>query len=219
MVYHVVGKNNLCRFITYANPYATEYDPNATPRFSTIQGVTNTFGASTYFAHETGVNKINLNGTEDAISSFVQSGDFDLPQDGDGTILLNIRRFLPDFKNLTGSVSITIGTKDFPIAGNTTTVSFVVNSTTSKIDTRVRGRLANIKIENSALNDNWRFGTFRADVQQDGRDNERRSIISRIQHKQSFTSNVPRLCNIQREVVMSQMPAQANDNIMVFRYY
>jgi hypothetical protein len=154
--------------VTYANPYATEYDPNATPGFPTIQGVTNSFGASTYFAHETGVNKINLNGTEDAISCFVQSGDFDLPVEGDGQFLLNIRRFLPDFKNLTGSVSITMGTKDFPIAGNTTTVSFVVNSTTSKIDTRVRGRLANIKIENSALNDNWRFGTFRADVQQDG---------------------------------------------------
>ena len=154
--------------VTYANPYATEYDATATPQFPTIQGVTNKFGATTYFEHETGLNKINLNGTEEPISCFVQSGDFDLPVEGDGQFLLNIRRFLPDFKNLSGNVSITLGTKDFPIAGNTTTVSFVVNSATSKIDTRVRGRLANIKIENSALNDNWRFGTFRADVSQDG---------------------------------------------------
>jgi hypothetical protein len=154
--------------VTYANPYATEYDSTTVPQFPTIQGATNKFGSTTYFEHERGVNKINLNGTEEAISCFVQSGDFDLPVEGDGQFLLNIRRFLPDFKNLSGNVSITLGTKDFPIAGNTTTISFVVNSATSKIDTRVRGRLANIKIENSALNDNWRFGTFRADVSQDG---------------------------------------------------
>jgi hypothetical protein len=154
--------------VTYANPYATEFDSTTVPQFPTIQGATNKFGSTTYFEHERGVNKINLNGTEEAISCFVQSGDFDLPVEGDGQFLLNIRRFLPDFKNLSGNVSITLGTKDFPIAGNTTTVSFVVNSATSKIDTRVRGRLANIKIENSALNDNWRFGTFRADVSQDG---------------------------------------------------
>jgi hypothetical protein len=154
--------------VTYANPYATEYDSTAVPQFPVVNGVTNTFGATTYFAHETGVNKITLAGTEESINAFVQSGDFDLPVDGDGQFLLNIRRFLPDFKNLSGNVSITMGTKNFPIAGNSTTVSFVVNSTTSKIDTRIRGRLANIKIENTAVNDNWRFGTFRADVSQDG---------------------------------------------------
>ena len=44
-----------------------------------------------------------------------------------------------------------------------------MSSTTSKVDTRVWGRLANIKIENTAVNESWRFGTFRADVQQDGR--------------------------------------------------
>ena len=43
------------------------------------------------------------------------------------------------------------------------------NSTTKKIDTRARGRLANLKIENTANNETWRFGTFRADVNVDGR--------------------------------------------------
>jgi hypothetical protein len=86
--------------VTYANPYATEYDATTTPQFPVIQGVTNKFGATTYFEHETGLNKINLNGTEEPISCFVQSGDFDLPVEGDGQFLLNIRRFLPDFKNL-----------------------------------------------------------------------------------------------------------------------
>jgi len=154
---------------TYPNPYATEYNTTDTPTAPTINGVTNTFGASTYYAHEVGVNQINLAGTETAIAGYVQSGDFDIPVEGDGEYLLAIRRFLPDFKNLQGNANITLNTKDFPISGNTTTSTFIVNQNTSKIDTRVRGRLANIKIENTSINENWRFGTFRADVQPDGR--------------------------------------------------
>ena len=94
---------------------------------------------------------------------------FDLPTDGDGTFLLRVSRFLPDFKNIQGNAKITLGTKDFPVSTNTTTTQFDVSSTTSKVDTRVRGRLANLKIENTSTNESWRYGTFRADVYEDGR--------------------------------------------------
>ena len=154
---------------TYPVPYATEYDATGTPSFPTLQGATNTFGATTYFAQEVGINKIDLNKNATAIAAFVQSGDFDLPTDGDGTFLLRVSRFLPDFKNIQGNAKITLGTKDFPVSTNTTTTQFDVSSTTSKIDTRVRGRLANLKIENTSTNESWRYGTFRADVYQDGR--------------------------------------------------
>ncbi len=66
------------------------------------------FGASTYFGHEIGTNKIALDGTETAIPAFIQSGDFDLPTDGDGEYLLRLSRFLPDFKNLQGNAVVTI---------------------------------------------------------------------------------------------------------------
>ena len=42
-------------------------------------------------------------------------------------------------------------------------------SSTKKIDTRARGRFASLKIQNSAQDENWRFGSFRADVQPDGK--------------------------------------------------
>jgi len=156
---------------TYDLPYATEYDSSATPDFTNLSGQTNTFGATKYFAQETGTNKIDLNGTETAIAAFILSGDFDIPQDGDGEYLMRISRFLPDFKNLQGNAKITIGLKDFPIDANVSSQlgPFTVSSTTQKIDTRARGRLANIKIENTANNETWRFGTFRADVNIDGR--------------------------------------------------
>ena len=156
---------------TYDLPYATEYDSTATPTFTGLSGATNTFGATKYFAQETGTNIVDLNGTESPIAAFIQSGDFDLPQEGDGQFLMRISRFLPDFKNLQGNAVITINLKDFPIDANASSSlgPFTINSTTQKIDTRARGRLANLKIENTANNETWRFGTFRADVNVDGR--------------------------------------------------
>lgn len=156
---------------TYDVPYATSYDPTATPTITNISGATNTFGASTYFAHEVGNNVVALDGTETAISAFIQSGDFDIPTDGDGEYLLRVSRFLPDFKNLQGNAVVTIFLKQFPVDSGASSQlgPFTINSSTQKIDTRARGRLANIKIENTAVDETWRFGTFRADVNPDGR--------------------------------------------------
>ena len=153
---------------TYDVPYATEFNPSATPNIGNLYGATNTFGATTYYAQEVGLNKIDLNGVESPISAYVQSGDFDLPTEGDGQYLLRVSRFLPDFKNLQGTTIVTLKTKDFPISNNTTTAQFNVSPSTSKIDTRVRGRLANLRIQNNEKDETWRFGTFRADVNQDG---------------------------------------------------
>lgn len=156
---------------TYDVPYATEYSSTGIPSIANLSGATNTFGASTYFAHEVGNNIIALDGSESAISAFIQSGDFDLPTEGDGEYMLRLSRFLPDFKNLQGNAVVTIFLKDFPVQSGTSSQlgPFTINASTEKIDTRARGRLANIKIENTAINETWRFGTFRADVNPDGR--------------------------------------------------
>jgi hypothetical protein len=156
---------------TYDVPYATEYDSTGTPSIANLSGATNTFGSTTYFGHEIGTNKIALDGTETAIPAFIQSGDFDLPTEGDGEYMLRLSRFLPDFKNLQGNAVVTIFLKNFPIdSGSSSQLGpFTINANTQKIDTRARGRLANIKIQNTAVDETWRFGTFRADVNPDGR--------------------------------------------------
>ena len=43
----------------YDNPYATKFNSSGTPSFPTIQGVTNTNGSSTYYAHEIGNNEVD----------------------------------------------------------------------------------------------------------------------------------------------------------------
>ena len=86
-------------------------------------------------------------------------------------VFLAMRRFLPNFKVLTGNNLITVAIKDFPSDSDavTTLSPFTITSATTKVDTRARGRYANIKIENTGAGESWRFGTFQVDLQPDGR--------------------------------------------------
>ena len=72
---------------------------------------------------------------------------------------------------LSGNNQITLAVKDFPADSDTQTSlsPFTITSSTTKVDTRARGRYANIKIENTGVGESWRFGTFQVDLQPDGR--------------------------------------------------
>ena len=164
-------------------PYATEYNKTATPNIS-IQGVTNANGASTYYAHETGTDQVNSSGTT-SIDAFIQSGDFDITARksalggstgladlrGDGEFIMSMKRFIPDFKVLTGNSKVTLLLNNYPsdTASSSPLGPFTITSTTDKVDTRARGRLLAIKIENDAVGETWRYGTLRVDIQPDGR--------------------------------------------------
>ena len=165
-------------------PYATEYNSTSLPVFPDILGITNTYGATTYYAHEVGTDQVNSSGTT-SINAFIESGDFDITQvrtrqgqatgavdyRGDGEFFMSVKRFIPDFKVLTGNSKITLLLNDYP--NNTASSSplgpFTITSSTDKIDTRARGRLVSIKIENDSTGETWRYGTLRLDAQPDGR--------------------------------------------------
>jgi len=154
----------------YDNPYATEFNSTGVPTFPTVQGVTNINGSTIYYEHEVGNNQVDASGNKTAIPAFIQSGDFDLSQGGDGEFFMSVRRFIPDFKVLTGDAQITINLKRFPVssAASSPLGPFTINSTTEKVDTRARSRFASIKVANTSTDQSWRYGTFRADVQPDG---------------------------------------------------
>jgi len=164
-------------------PYATEYNATAVPNFP-IQGITAKYGASTYYAHETGTDQINSSGTT-SIDAFIQSGDFDISSRrgltgqstgiadfrGDGEFIMSMSRFIPDFKVLTGNSKITLLLNNYPsdTASSSPLGPFTITSSTDKVDTRARGRLLAIKIENDAIGETWRYGTLRVDIKPDGR--------------------------------------------------
>ena len=157
--------------LVYPKPYATAYNSSDDGTFPVVIGQSG-LGASVFFEQEVGTDQVNPDGTTTTLTSFVESFDFALQTDqGIGEYFLAMRRFLPNFKNLVGDIDITISVADYPADPNTaTTLSpFTINSTTTKIDTRARGRYASIKIQNTGSGQSWRFGTFQADLQPDGR--------------------------------------------------
>jgi len=148
-------------------PYATEYNVTTTPVTHLINGVTNKYGASIYYAHEVGTDQVNSSGTT-AIAAFIRSGDFDID---DGELFMSMRRFMPDYKFLVGDSKVTLFISDFPsdIQTGSPLGPFTITSTTDKVDTRARGRLLSLKVENDAAGQTWRYGSFRMDAQPDGR--------------------------------------------------
>ena len=155
--------------LIYPNPYATKYNNTETGTFPTVIGQTG-LGQTVLFEQETGTDQINPDGSTTTLTSFVQSFDFPLQKD-QGEIFLSMRRFLPDFKVLTGNNQITLGITNWPsqTTTNSTYSPFIIDSSTEFVSTRARGRYGSIKIENINSGENWRFGTFQIDVQPDGR--------------------------------------------------
>ena len=155
--------------LVYPKPYATAFNNSNTGTFPVIQGETG-LGQTVLFEHEVGTDQINPDGSTTALTSFVQSFSFSLQKD-QSEVFLAMRRFLPNFKVLTGNNQVTISVKDFPAdpSAATTLSPFTITSSTTKVDTRARGRYANIKIENTGAGESWRFGTFQVDLQPDGR--------------------------------------------------
>jgi hypothetical protein len=166
--------------VTFDLPYATQYNATATPTFPTINGVSNLYGSTKYWAQETGVNEVDANGVQTPIAAYIKSGDYDLSEQGlagDGQLIMRVKRFIPDFKSLEGNSKITLFFRDYPADADSTPSStpplitgpFTITSSTTKVDTRVRGRQVSLKIENDAVGETWRYGTLRLDIEAGGR--------------------------------------------------
>ena len=163
----------------FDKPHACNYDATDHASFD-VTG--NTDGTTIYYEQETGTDQVDAGGSITAVTANILSGDFDITQRrsaqgqvigmpdirGDGEYIMKIRRFVPDFITQTGDTQVSLITRNFPNDSSTTT-SFTIDSTTDKIDTRVRARSIALKIANTAAAEDWKLGTFRLDIQPDGR--------------------------------------------------
>ena len=168
--------------VVYPQPYATKFNSTSNGTFPAVVGQDG-LGQTQFFEHEVGTDQINQDGSTTTITSFIKSFDFDLQakqKDAQGkssgpTIagesFLALRRFVPDFKTLTGNAVVTLAIKRYPQQSDTVSSlsPFTITSSTEKKDTRARGRYLNVKIENTSSGEEWRFGTFKIDIQPDGR--------------------------------------------------
>jgi hypothetical protein len=145
----------------YPKPLGAKYEPDATDAtISPINGLT--AGRAIVYQQETGTNDVNL-----PIRSELSSGYFDI---GDGDNMLLMSRFIPDFKDQVGNLTIRLLLRAFPQATATPSSldPYIITPTTQKVDTRARGRQISIVIENEELESKWRYGTLRVDIVPDG---------------------------------------------------
>ena len=165
----------------FGSPHALEYDAATDTSFDVVG---NTEGRTTYYQHETGTDQVK-GGTVTAITANIASGDFDISQRrsalgqttgaadlrGDGEFIMKIRRFIPDFISQTGNTKVTLQLRNFPndSQASSSLGPFTVSSSTQKVDTRARARAIALKVENTASAQSWKLGTFRLDIQPDGR--------------------------------------------------
>ena len=109
---------------------------------------------------------------------FIESADFDI---GDGQEFQFIRRFIPDVKftgNSSGTqkINLVLKARNFPGQTLTTDQTSSFTATTTKVDTRARGRQAAVRFESDddaetvdRLGVGFRIGATRLDVQPNGR--------------------------------------------------
>jgi len=158
----------------FGKPHGTEYDSDATSDST----VGNTDGVTYYYEHETGNNQIK-DGAGSAIAASIESGDFDIAATqgggadtrGDGEYMMKVRRVLPDFLQQTGDARVTLNLKNYPTDSQASSSlgPFTVTTSTTKIDTRARARAISLKVDNTSTTQHWKLGTFRLDIQPDGR--------------------------------------------------
>ena len=164
----------------FGKPHALEYDAATDTSFDVVG---NTEGRTTYYEHETGTDQVK-GGAVTAITANIASGDFDISQRmgrgqstgvadirGDGEFIMKIRRFIPDFISQTGNTQVTLQLRNFPndSQASSSLGPFTISSSTQKVDTRARARAIALKVENTSSAQSWKLGTFRLDIQPDGR--------------------------------------------------
>ena len=140
--------------------------------------VGNTDGATTYYQHETGTDQVTNTATT-TIAANIESGDFDITRGegggadlrGDGEFIMKIRRFVPDFLSQTGNTQVTLELRDYSNSSQASSPlgPFTITSSTTKVDTRARARSVALKVANTGSAQDWKLGSFRLDIQPDGR--------------------------------------------------
>ena len=144
----------------FQSPLGTEYltdtTANATP---TVIGLSN--GVSKHYKQEFGTDADGV-----AMPAFIQSGDFNIDEGGEQ--LMRIARFIPDFRDQSGDLTVTWSFKNYPYGNVISQTASTVATTDTKKDIRGRGRQANFKIETNESGGNFKMGTFTMDVYPDG---------------------------------------------------
>ena len=115
----------------------------------------------TLFIHEKG-----KNGNDMPMDTYIESAQMDI---GEGDNIMFVSRIVPDMTIVSGTVDFTVKTREYPQSTKVTDTVLPVDSTTHKLDTRVRARQIAIRVASDGAGDEWYMGKSRIGVRAAGR--------------------------------------------------
>lgn len=121
------------------------------------------FGADGYvYDHELGVDGDSL-----AIASHLESGDVELAE---GEEQMLISKVVPDFKRLTGTMSLVLKGRKYPHDSNQITSSTAsITSSTEFVKPKLKCRQVAVRLDVTEVGADYRMGTLRVDVRPYGK--------------------------------------------------
>jgi len=112
------------------------------------------------YDHETGNDD---NGS--AMTAFIESSPLEISDSGENLFMVD--KVVPDL-TMTGDLNLTVKTRKYPNSSDITKGPFTINSSSTKISLRAKGRQMAFKLESSAVGDSWLLGDLRINTRQDG---------------------------------------------------
>ncbi len=84
---------------------------------------------------------------------------------------MRVSRVVPDFISQAGDTIVQLDLRNYPndSSASSSLGPFTITSSTTKIDTRARARAVALTVSNTAVDANWKLGTFRLDIHSGGR--------------------------------------------------
>lgn len=118
-------------------------------------------GSDSYlYIHETGVDADGA-----AMEAFIETAPVDI---GDGKRTMDVMGLIPSFKRRTGSLDITVTTREQPDSTTTETQSETLAEGDTIMDLRISGRLAALKITSNEIGGDFREGKTMLEVEPSG---------------------------------------------------
>ena len=104
-----------------------------------------------------------------AISAYIESAPIQLNATAapEGTNTFIIDKIIPDGE-FTGNTYLTMKSKHYPASDEVEKGPFTISSSTTKISTRAKGRQIKVRFYSSDVGSNWKLGTIRYNIRQDG---------------------------------------------------
>ena len=100
-----------------------------------------------------------------AMTAFIESSPLEISDSGENLFMVD--KVVPDL-TVTGDLNMTIKTRKYPNSSDNTKGRFAMNSSSTKVSLRAKGRQMAFKLESSAVGDSWLLGDLRINTRKDG---------------------------------------------------